>query len=589
MIVVSALAVVLLAPPAWAQTVYDSFEARIKVDRDGTFVVREAVAVNFLGSRHGIFRDIPVKYVQEDDDDNFRVIDIDVLAVERNGAPEPFELSSFGDQGSFRRIRIGDPDVVVTGPQHYRIRYRVTGALNSFDHHEELFWNVLGGNWEGPFGAATVRVRGPRIIEAICFAGPVGSTDPCAAENGERRPAFSTRFAGAFGTDMSVVVAFAPGAVDVPPPMLEEIWSEEKAFAFTFRSGAGAIGAGVVFLTLLTWFVIRARDRRGHVGLHDPSTAALLDADPDDAPVQFRPPDGLRPAHLGLLDDERIDPVDVGATVLDLARRGHLVIEDRRASQDEDPEWWIVLPDAQPGDTLESFEDRILSGLRIHAGSDDEVSLDHLKGKFRDDYVETASYLYDDAVERGWFAHRPDRVRNSYYALGVLMIVVAVGVVVAALTLMLKIGLLAVPAGVFGLGVLVVARYMPAKEPEGTAALVHARGFKKFIETAERPEMNYAAEHTEFVRFLPFAVAFGAVDSWVRAAEGLDVEAATAGWFVGPHFHSWETMGSSFSDFGSAAASTVAEAPASTSGSGGGFSGGGSSGGGFGGGGGGSW
>ena len=45
-------------------------------------------------------------------------------------------------------------------------------------------------------------------------------------------------------------------------------------------------------------------------------------------PVLFRPPDGLRPAQLGVLVDERADPVDVTATIVDLAVRGYLTIEE---------------------------------------------------------------------------------------------------------------------------------------------------------------------------------------------------------------------------------------------------------------------
>ena len=45
-------------------------------------------------------------------------------------------------------------------------------------------------------------------------------------------------------------------------------------------------------------------------------------------PVRYEPPDAMTPAEMGTVLDERVDMVDITATLLDLAVRGYLRIEE---------------------------------------------------------------------------------------------------------------------------------------------------------------------------------------------------------------------------------------------------------------------
>ena len=48
----------------------------------------------------------------------------------------------------------------------------------------------------------------------------------------------------------------------------------------------------------------------------------------EETPVEFVPPDRLRPGQLGTLVDFKANPLDVTATIVDLAVRDYLVIEE---------------------------------------------------------------------------------------------------------------------------------------------------------------------------------------------------------------------------------------------------------------------
>ena len=54
---------------------------------------------------------------------------------------------------------------------------------------------------------------------------------------------------------------------------------------------------------------------------------------PDAIPVRYEPPEGMTPAEMGTVLDERVDMGDITATILDLAVRGYLQIEETETTK----------------------------------------------------------------------------------------------------------------------------------------------------------------------------------------------------------------------------------------------------------------
>ena len=193
--------------------------------------------------------------------------------------------------------------------------------------------------------------------------------------------------------------------------------------------------------------------------------------------------------------------------------------------------------------------------------------------------------LYADAVKRGWFSERPDKVRTTWYALGVVALIVAGGVAFA-LAAFTHWGLLGIPLILGAVLLLASAGRMPARTAKGTAMLRRVRGFRTVIETAETHMSRWAEKELVFTRFLPFAVVFGCTDKWAKAFEALGIEPDTS-WYVSPRPFVYAQFADSMEGFAVTTGGTIASTPSGSGSSG--FSGGGFSGGGGGGGGGGSW
>jgi uncharacterized protein (TIGR04222 family) len=300
-----------------------------------------------------------------------------------------------------------------------------------------------------------------------------------------------------------------------------------------------------------------------------------------DGPMQFEPPDKLRPGQLGVLVDERANPLDVTATIVDLAARGYLTIEETQTERwFRKPDW--TLHRKKDGDDLLPYERKLLDGL---FSSGDTVKVSELRNKFAERMHKVENALYDDAVKQGWYLRRPDKVRGFWHAMGVVALVLAIGVTVL-LAKFTHLGLLGVPLVLGALALLVAARWMPSRTAKGTGVLVRAMGFRRFMVESDPERMHFAERRNLFYDYLPYAVVFGVTEKWAHAFAGLAGEQPAPSWYVSSHPFEVAAFAHAVDGFTVTSAGTLTSTPGSSGSSG--FSGG-SAGGGGGGGGGGSW
>jgi uncharacterized membrane protein len=300
-------------------------------------------------------------------------------------------------------------------------------------------------------------------------------------------------------------------------------------------------------------------------------------------PVEYEPPDKLRPGQLGTLVDERANALDVTATIVDLAVRGYLRIEEI------DKEHWFSKRDwrlvkLKDANGLLHYETLLLNAI---FASGDTVELSDLKNKFASKLHEVQNALYDDAIKRHWFAGRPDHVRTVWLVAGAGVLAAAIGLTVLAAAKS-HLGLVPTPLILGGLLVMAFSGRMPRRTAKGTGALVRTFGFKRFIDESERDRAQFAEKQHLFTEYLPYAVVFGATERWAKAFAGLDGELPDqSSWYVSTHPFTFAAFSHSMDGFATTSAGTIASTPSGSGSSG--FGGGGFSGGGGGGGGGGSW
>lgn len=556
------------ASPAAAQRslAIERFDAAITVERDGSISVTEAITARFTGSWNGIYRAIPFKY-RTPQGFNW------TLGLHLEGATD--------ESGHALRVETGRERHYVTyriwvpGAQDVTrtvvLRYRATNALRFFDEHDELYWNVTGDEWDVPIEAATALIRLPANaggVRAIAFNGPYGSTAQDATVDVQGTTVRVAMEEGlGFREGLTVVVGWNKGVVAEPTAV-------DRATGFLRSNWPLAIPIPVFVGMFALW------RRHGR----DPRRRPIT--------VQYEPPSKLSPAEAGTLMDNSADMRDVTATLVDLAVRGHIRIEEVGESKffgliDERDYVLHRLTPPPGGDGLAIHERRVLDG--VFDGRGETVELSDLENEFYEELPEIRMGIFDRLLDRGYYRKRPDRIRSAWMIGGVVA-----AILLAAYgggSLAPKFSLTPLPfivAGVLvGAVVLLFALIMPARTIAGARALEQVLGFEEFLRRVESEHLKRVIiERPElFDRYLPYAMAFGVEKKWVKAFDGIYTEPPK--WYVGSSGGDFSVgrFSTSLGRLSSAAGSTLSSSPRSSGGSG--FSGGGGSSGGGGGGGGG--
>lgn len=531
------------------------FVSEIEVMKDGRISVQESIYYDF-GSlqKHGIYRSIPTVKTNQDgkkykmDFSQFKVID-------KQENPYNFSIQNSSEEV---KLKIGDADKFVTGQKVYRISYIVSGAMTYYSEHDELYWNVNGTEWTVPVEKVVAVVKLPETIteqeqKLVCYTGGFGSKlTNCNFGFDKGQTIFESVLQLSSGEGLSIVLGFPKGKIAVLEPQLLVPFAETLLGKLFFLA-LGLLATWWFFLypfmIIYKWWKY-GRDPKGLTGV----TTAWFD--PPKTPKNSR---FMTPGEVGTLGDETVDLKDISATIVDLARRGYIKIEERKKGD----YYFVKTKEFHSG--LLSFESKLLTGM---FGGKSEIRLKDKR--LYETVTEVTTELYEGVVKEGLFPENPNSIRTFY-------------TVLSGLALFTGNFFLAVIAFMFG-------RNMPAKTLEGVNAFNVAKSLKNFLTSQERQLTFQAEKQMMFEKLLPYAVAFGVEKIWAKRFETMNL--TQPDWYQGygtSRFNSVifaNNLNSSMSSFRTASAPPTSTR--STSGFSSGFSGG-SSGGGGGGGGGGSW
>jgi hypothetical protein len=548
-----------------------SFHAAIEVRVDASLRVAETIEVDFDRPRHGIYRDIPFRTT--DELGKKTVTPIRVVSV--TGPSGKAWKYKVGRTGGVLRVRIGDPDKFVEGRQVYIIRYTVGNGVLFFPDHDELYWNVTGNDWSVPIGsaAATVAVAAEDrslYLRTRGYTGPRGSRESaCSVSVARNGGTFVSTRPFQAGEGLTIVLGWEKGVVRAPSSWRTALFGLNLPENWVFLGPLLALA-----YMLVRWY------REGR----DPSAKGPR-------VVAYGPPEEsgrpLLPAEIGVLLDERLDPRDITASVVNLAVKGHIAIEESvTTGLLFDRTDYALRKLKEPGAELAPFERLLME--RLFRGHDPVVSVSDLKQEFFRNIEDLKKSAFEGLERMKLFGANPLAVTRKYRLAGFLVFFVGGGLALLAS----KIGTAegaspVVAAALSGLVVFLFAPYMPARTVKGVKTLGAIRGFEEFLLRTEKDRLERMNDKNLFEKCLPYAIALGVSDRWASSFEGIYQE--SPGWYVSPRRMDAFRPSSFHHSMESALSSVSAAMYSSPRSSGSGFSGGGGSGGGGGGGGGGSW
>jgi uncharacterized membrane protein YgcG len=540
---------------------FERFDTDITVGEDSSLTVRETQVANFHGSYTYLNRDLSTEYADYSDGRTYGSVRIrDIAVYDLEGQPYDDSKWNVENLSNGKRVHI---EFDATDEQMgWIIEYRMTGVFIFATAYDRLYWNAVSEVREVPIRSSTITVHPPPGTNAADLEATqyINISDPPAG--------FDSGLDGDLlwwqvvnippYTTFTVDVAFPKGVVSVP-------WQYDRACGIAVIVASSCILAAALLTMIALWWK-KGRDI-GRTGT---------------AMVRYEPPEGLTPAMLGMLMHQKPRVQDISATIVDLARRGYLtIIEEEKRSFIRMKAYGFQRTNQDLSGLL-VYEREIMEGL-FEAG--ERVSESDLKDKF---YTHVNAILNlgvkEEVMERKLFTREPGALRSRYLTGGIIVASLAI----AAFFLLprwfdlgwFSVLILAfVPVGVI---VASVGWAMPSRSAAGSQAYEHALGYRDFLETAEKPELQYMTPEN-FQANLPYAMVLEVDEAW--ASKFADIYTTPPQWYSssGAAF-STLYLTSSLRDMTGSLSSTLTSSPHS-SGSGGGGFGGGSSGGGFGGGG----
>ncbi|HYP43744.1 MAG TPA: DUF2207 domain-containing protein [Propionibacteriaceae bacterium] len=414
------------------------------------------------------------------------------------------------------------------------INYTVTGAVVTIPDGTALRWRLLQGlSAQVNEFSGTVQIPGP-FSYVKCTSGSPNSTTPCdfaaAGTEGSQTPTFRDGPRGE-GEVVAIDVGFPPGAV-IANETITEQWTLGRAFSAEPLPLALALGSLVLGgLGLLALHRRAGRDTHPGGELH--RAGEFAPTGPGES--EFRVVGDVRPGHVGTVVDERVDPIDVTATLLDLAVRGHLLITELPRPTAFAPTDWTLR--RLPGPTTEPlrpFEQQLLDGLAPVGG---EIRVAELAGRLSETIDEVQDRLYDEMVSSGWYERRPDAIRNRWTQLG-LGALIAAAVVAVLLVAFSTLGLLGLVLVALALGLVFVGQEMPSRTAKGSALLAGLGALRSDLLSQPTDQMPRGRELHELSEVLPYAVVLGGADRWLHAIVANDddhtPDSQDLPWYHGP-------------------------------------------------------
>lgn len=493
------------------------FQDTITVNPDGSALVNETVMLEFVGQWHGIHRTIPIEYPGPNGT-NYQLF-VDVTGItDENGAKLKYDSSA---SGAYRDLKIYIPNAV-DATRTVNIAYRVRNGTRFFDQYDEFYWNVTGNDWPVPIDHAAASLHFPPdangSLRAQAFTGVYGSTErnATAKVQGSNVDVETTNPLPMRG-GLTVDVYIPKGILKEPSGFTKLLW---------FIGSNAAVFLPLVTLAVmfaLWWYAGR-----------DPDPGMSV------APM-YEPPAGFSPAETGTLLTDSIHPRDITSTIVDLAVRGYIKIEETDEKgllfHNKDYIFHLIKPMDQWSDKDLAPHERVMLANIFLAGTDTRLS--SLKNRFYTAIPAIRTDIMSALKQKGVYRLDPESANG--YSIGAavgILIVFALIQYTGGMNFFSSVPVLVVSVLLSAVIWWLFARVMTAKTLKGARVHVAVLGFQEFMNRVDADRLKTMPPNT-FEKFLPYAMALGVEHHWAQAFAGIVQNSPS--WYVAPAGYGYGT------------------------------------------------
>lgn len=592
------------------------YDVEIVVDEHNKYSIKENIDTYFNVSKHGIVRRIPLynNIIRQDGTrERNRVLISNVHVNE--------EFASSRENNNYV-LKIGSADKTINGKHSYTISYDYDIGLDKNNKYDELYFNIIGTNWDTDISNVTFKITMPKEFDASKLGFSYGEYGESNTDN------ISYDVDGNVITGSFEGTLLAGEGLNVRMELPEGYFIRKSVGSSLLECWYYIIPILGVLISYLIWKKYGKDDQ-------------VVDV------VSFYPPENMNSLDVAFAKKGSVNSNDAVSLLVYLASKGYIkIVEDKKSKSK------FTIQKVKEYDGNNKEEELFFRGLFKKVW--DSISSDELNESF---YLTINSIL----TKKNSTANRKEifnnKSSNKRYILFLFMLITSsLSTIIPALGYKLSdvifsiiicnlIGIVAlIIVGIiydnnctkkglnsalgfafFFVLALAVANFtiigfeyiyydtvyligfilcmvctyliyffylIVTKRTEyGNKVLGEVNGFKKFLETAEKDKLESLVhdDPSYFYNILPYAYVLGVSDAWIKQFEGIAI--APPDWYESADTFDYYRFNRSLNRTIHSASRVMNSVPQSSGGSssGGGFSGGGFSGGGSGGGGGSSW
>lgn len=592
------------------------YDVEIVVDEHNKYSIKENIDTYFNVSKHGIIRRIPLynNIIRQDGTrERNRVLISNVHVNE--------EFASSRENNNYV-LKIGSADKTINGKHSYTISYDYDIGLDKNNKYDELYFNIIGTEWDTDISNVTFKITMPKEFDASKLGFSYGEYGESNTDN------ISYDVDGNVITGSFEGTLLAGEGLNVRMVLPEGYFIRKSVGSSLLECWYYIIPILGVLISYLIWKKYGKDDQ-------------VVDV------VSFYPPENMNSLDVAFAKKGSVNSNDAVSLLVYLASKGYIkIVEDKKSKSR------FTIQKVKEYDGNNKEEELFFRGLFKKVW--DSISSDELNESF---YLTINSIL----TKKNSTANRKElfnnKSSNKRYILFLFMLITSsLSTIIPALGYKLSdvifsiiicnlIGIVAlIIVGIiydnnctkkglnsalgfafFFVLALAVANFtiigfeyiyydtvyligfilcmvctyliyffylIVTKRTEyGNKVLGEVNGFKKFLETAEKDKLESLVhdDPSYFYNILPYAYVLGVSDAWIKQFEGIAI--APPDWYESADTFDYYRFNRSLNRTIHSASRVMNSVPQSSGGSssGGGFSGGGFSGGGSGGGGGSSW
>lgn len=558
----------------------NSYDVKIDANEDNTYNITETIEAFFESSRnkHGIIRKIPLKNTVRRQDGTSETNRANVSDISVN---DSYTVSR--EDGECR-IKIGSAENTVTGLKKYVIKYKYNIGNDKNKNFDELYLNIIGNNWDTSIRKITFTINMPKGFDSskVGFSsgyyGKISADDESNNESNNEADDNGVVFNVTGNTITGYYLGFLEPSegITLRIQLPQGYFVEQKLHITIFDLVSFILPIIFVVIAIILW------NKYGK----------------DDKPVEtveFYPPEGFNSLDVGYFYDGKVKNNHVISLLVYLANKGYIEIKEIEKSGLFTKKHTYQINKIKEYDGDNSTEKLFFEGL-FDCGSNGIVKEEDLV----DEFYKTIA----DVSKKEEKVHKTDLYTtqsSKKSTIVAFLFIINIFITVFCFgnyanenyftfqehTLDLIETIYNVTASVI---LFITLAVMPKRTEYGTEMLGKIKGFRNFLETAEKDKLEKLVKEDPkyFYNILPYTYALGVSKVWMDKFETMAIQTPPPTWYSGYDAFDMIRFNAFMNSTMKSATTAMTSTPSSSS-SGGGYSGGGFSGGGSGGGGGSSW